>query len=153
MEISAYQPANLAACLALFDSNLGKYFDITERDGFVHFLEKKPIYFVGRVDGKIVACGGYFFEKDVAGLSWGMVHREFHGRGFGDEFSRFRLQQIVEKAKTKVVRVETSQYTEGFYARFGFEVVERKADGFAQGIDLVEMRTSLNALKDKLDNG
>lgn len=36
-------------------------------------------------------------------------------------------------------KIETSQHTEGLYARFGFLVVERVKDGFGPGLDQVKM--------------
>ncbi|WP_420595545.1 GNAT family N-acetyltransferase [Deinococcus sp.] len=141
-----YAPADRPVCLTLFDSNLPRYFAEHERTDFAAFLNKVEAesepYFVIERDASVVACGGVGYEEfpTLAYLSWGMVRGELHGTGLGTQLTQFRLDWLrLHWPAATHTKIETSQHTEGFYARFGFEVVEREQDGFGPGLDKVLM--------------
>lgn len=150
-----YRNNDRAACLALFDSNVPKYFAFEERKDFDSFLdEPKGYYFVMEDDkGAIVACGGYAAHKvetSMAVLCWGMVHRDFHRRGIGYQLLAERLERIAAEPQFSHVRIDTSQHSRGFFERFGFVVKRILPDGFALGLDLVEMELDLSSVDLKL---
>ncbi len=132
------------AGLALFDSNVPQYFAAQERADFAEFLDDLPgPYFLALdADGAAVGCGGYAAhdkKPDTAALCWGMIHRERHGRGWGDALLRHRLDSIVEEPVFRWVEIETSQFSRGFFERYGFAQRRTVVDGFAPGIDLIGM--------------
>ncbi|WP_028777380.1 GNAT family N-acetyltransferase [Shimazuella kribbensis] len=146
--IRQYQDKDRAACLSLFDSNTPTYFASVERKDFVSFLnDLKFPYFVMENDrDTVVACGGYAADKndqEVAVLCWGMVRRDLHYSGLGKQLLVDRLQRIVAE-QFSIVAIETSQYSCGFFERFGFIVKKIVSDGFAPDIDLVKMELNLN---------
>ena len=144
-----WRPDDAQACLAVFDSNVPTYFATAERPAFAAFLVEMPCaYLVGEAaDGGVVACGGWFHAPErgegVAGLAWGMVRRDWHGRGVGRQLLEARLAGVRVMPGVHTLAISTSQHTEAFYARAGFAVAERAADGHAPGIDRVEMRCRL----------
>ena len=143
-----YAPADAAACLAVFDSNVPTYFAESERAAYAAFLEDCPCtYLVASLDdGRIVACGGWFREPDdatVAGLAWGMLHRDLHGRGLGRQLLEVHLAGVRALDGVRALGITTSQHTEQFFARAGFAVTGRVPDGHAPGIDRVDMRLDL----------
>lgn len=147
-----WRPADRGIGLALFDSNVPTYFAERERGDFLAHINTLPgPYFVlADADGAPVGCGGYAREKDRPGsaaLCWGMVRRDRHGQGLGDALLRFRLDEIAVDASFREVRIETSQFSRGFFERYGFMETKVVADGFAPGIDLIAMTLDLDAYR------
>ena len=139
-----YTPADLPSCLALFDSNVPTYFAPSERADYHTFLQDpqdRGEYFVLERGGEPVACGGVFVKvSGETGLSWGMVRGDLHGQRLGAALVAYRLGWLREHHPgLQQVRIETSQHTEGYYVRHGFLTVSRKPDGFAPGMDQIEM--------------
>lgn len=137
-----YQPADLEACLRLFDGNTPYFFDPSERELFIGYLGRSSApFFVIERDGAIVACGGYAIEPDgvTASLTWGMVERALHGQGIGQQLTAKRLDAIRALPQLRQVQINTSQHTQRFYARFGFETVKVTPDGYGPGIDRWDM--------------
>lgn len=145
-----YQPGDKAACMALFDSNVPRYFDPSERPLFVDFLAAPPgRYFVLEHDGAVVGCGGYAHDSpDADGtrpatFSWGMVDNARHKMGLGQELAERRLAAIRAQANVDVVRLSTTPQITAFFARFGFVAGQIEKDGFAPGMDKVRMALTL----------
>lgn len=144
-----YMPDDFCACLAIFDSNVPTFFAHEERTDFYQFLgsinAKDRPYLVLICKGSVIACGGLVAEteKRQAGLAWGMVDRAFHGRGLGTSLTKARLALARATPNIAEVMLETSQHTRGFYERFGFTASKVKPDGFAPGLDRVDMTLRL----------
>ena len=144
VHLRAYTPADLPACLALFDSNVPQYFAPHERPEFEAFLQ--PVlagYLVAEQAGRIVACGGWYARGDEARLCWGLVARGLHGQGVGRALLDARMQAVRDAPGVRAVSITTSQLSEGFFVKHGFEVTEREVDGLAPGLDRVEARREL----------
>ena len=90
------------------------------------------------------ACGGVGMSGGECFLTYGMVRADLHRAGLGSELTRSRLDWPRQhRPAVTQVKIETSQLTEGFYARFGFEVLKRQQDGFGPGLDQVTMAARL----------
>jgi N-acetylglutamate synthase-like GNAT family acetyltransferase len=147
MDVHPYAPADRAACLAVFDSNTPGFFHPKERPAFETFLDAPfGSYFVMEHDGGIVGCGGYAVAEDgsLASLVWGMVRHDLHRRGLGRFLVLFRLKEITRSSGAQVARLGTSQYTAPFFEKQGFKVAGIEKDGYASGMDRVEMRMRLS---------
>lgn len=145
VDIRPYAPSDLDACLAVFDSNVPRYFITAERAGYREFLENLPGPYLVLTDagGAIVACGGYAIGDDDptrADLCWGMVRQEKHRRGYGRTLTHARIDAAKTDPRVKVIRLDCSQHTTGFYERFGFRVTSVERDGYGPGLDRCEMR-------------
>jgi predicted GNAT family N-acyltransferase len=144
MNITRYTSAHRQACLEIFESNQPRYFAEEEKSGFLEWLDghtdDNP-YFVVKDNDEAIACGGIFLdaERNEAGLAWGMVHGRHHKRGYGKQFTLYRLALLRETWPDVVHKIETSQHTEGFYAKMGFRTVKTEKNGFADGIDKYTM--------------
>jgi predicted GNAT family N-acyltransferase len=140
-----YSLRDLAACLAIFDGNAPRFFAPGERADFAGFLEALPHadqpYLVLERDGQVIGCGGLSIEpeKRQASLSWGMVARPHHGTGLGARLTAGRLALARATPGIDAVVIETSQHTQGFYARLGFAVRQVTPDGFGPGLDRWDM--------------
>ena len=147
MDVRRYSADDLAACLAVFDSNVPKFFDVSERAGFEEFLAgNRWPYIVLEHAGEIVGCGGWAPEEDGAliAMTWGMVRRTLHGSGLGRFLLMYRVREAAKMPGAERVRLSTSQHTAGFFQKLGFKVAETRKDGFAPGIDRIEMVMILN---------
>lgn len=143
-----YTPADRRGCLAVFRSNVPTYFRDDEQADFERFIDTSgEPYLVLVRGGEVAACGGYGLRPgaDAADLCWGMVRREAHGERLGERLLVARLDAIVRTMDVRAVRLVTSQHTDGFFARYGFRVVERSCGALAEGLDAVEMRLELTA--------
>jgi ribosomal protein S18 acetylase RimI-like enzyme len=142
-----YTLSDRERCLALFDGNVPLFFAVSERPDFAQFLDKDALdgsYQVLERRGRVVACGGFTVGKDgkTASLCWGMVDRGLQGSGLGSALTQARLAALAKRGVTQV-KLDTSQHTQAFYARFGFQVVAITEDGYGAGLDRWDMLLSL----------
>ena len=146
MLIRPFVPEDRDACLALFDSNLPRFFAPHERAEFGTWLHDPGEYFVLEDGGQVVACGGVWLDprnsERPAGLSWGMVARDAHRRGYGSALLHFRLERLRALGAAEA-HLDTSQHSAPFFARFGFREVRRVPDGYGPGLDRVNMVAEL----------
>ena len=139
----SYAAGDRAACLALFDGNVPLFFTEAERADFADFLDSRAgdwAYQLIERDGAVVACGGVALGADgcTAGLCWGMVARDRHRAGLGRALIQARLA-AARALGARQVRLDTSQHSQGFYARQGFVVERVTADGYGPGLDRWDM--------------
>ena len=144
MEIRQYKSGDLKNVLAIFRSNIPKYFTPAEEPGLYEFLDAySGDYHVIEHAGEIVAAGGVAWndlEKPTVSLCWGMVRNDRIGTGLGKLLTEFRIGYAREKYGDVPLTLGTSQHTQGFYERFGFRLVECVRDGYGPGIDSCRMR-------------
>ncbi|MGN6510399.1 MAG: GNAT family N-acetyltransferase [Chitinophaga sp.] len=145
MNVTRYTSTYREACIDIFKSNQPQYFAAEELPGFLAWLDNytdKNPYFMVKDGNEAVACGGIYLDenKNEAGLAWGMVHARHHKKGYGKQFTLYRLALLQETWPAAVHRIETSQHTQGFYAKMGFRTVEIEENGFADGIDKYVMQ-------------
>lgn len=157
MILRPYSAADLAACLALFDSNVPAYFHPAERAHFEDALRTpgclpprlrgaaSPIgWFYVVVDGDdVIGCGGWFLDGDVAALNWGIVRGTLHRKGVGRFLLEARLASIRADGRARTVRVRTSRPVQGFFERAGFTVARDGVNGLVDEFPLVELTASL----------
>lgn len=147
MQVRPFSPNDLKAVVAVFRSNIPKYFGPSEEPGLVDFLAERPEhYYVVEVDGEVVGAGGIGLNNDdTVSLCWGMVHERHLGTGLGKLLTEYRIQRSREVFGDKPMVTSTSQHTEGFYKKFGFVTFEHTPDGFGPGIDICKMRLESEA--------
>jgi ribosomal protein S18 acetylase RimI-like enzyme len=68
-----------------------------------------------------------------------MVRKEWHGRGAGRALTELRIERIREEGTVQTIALGTSQHTSAFYERMGFRTTSVEADGYAPGLDRVDM--------------
>ena len=148
VDIRPYAATDLDACLAVFDTNVPRYFLRKEREAFRAFLDALPGPYLVLTDvaGDVVACGGHALNADEPGradLCWGMVRQEKHRKGLGRHLIHARIDAAKRDPGVHLIALNTSQHTTGFYERFGFRVTEVERDGYGPGLDRCEMRLTL----------
>lgn len=151
----AYRPSDITACLDIFDGNTPKFFSPVERGEFEQFLTNCAVaweYQVIERNGRLVACGGHAIDKDAksANFCWGMVASDLHGTGLGKMLTWARLTAASALNEIAIVRLDTSQHTQGFYAQFGFLPERIIPDGYGPGLDQWEMVLDLTKFEKTL---
>ncbi|QQS32101.1 MAG: GNAT family N-acetyltransferase [Acidobacteriota bacterium] len=140
--IRPYSAGDLEAVIAIFRSNIPKYFVESEESELREFLaDSVENYYVIELNGEVVGAGGIALNADdTVSLCWGMVHSSRLGTGLGKLLTEYRLARSQEMFGAKPIVTNTSQHTSGFYERLGFVMIEHTPDGFGPGIDICRMR-------------
>jgi len=143
-----YGPEDAGGCLSLFDSNTPPFFLPYERPQFTEFLSGNPKDFLVLATATVdlLACGGLARGR-VEGrvdLCWGMVLRNCHRQGFGRQLLRARIAQALADPAIRVVHLNTSKYSAGFFEREGFVVDSVELDGYGPGLDRYELHRDLH---------
>lgn len=138
MQIIKYKHAYRENCIKIFKSNLPKFFAHEELQQFEAFLDQSvDQYYVVQIDDRLIGCGGIFFDEknDEVGLCWGMVDASYHGQRIGKVLTQFRLDLLKKLYTGKILKIDTSQHTAGFYEKNGFKIVDILLNGFGEGLD------------------
>lgn len=145
MELRTYQATDVDACLAVFESNFPEFFHPSERQAFAAFLDApQGDYLVAEHDGVIVGCGGVAMEHaELASVTWLMVRRDLHKNGVGRLLLFSGIRRLPALGDPTMLRLHTTPQIAGFFRKLGFHEVERVPDGFAPGLDRVEMLKKL----------
>jgi ribosomal protein S18 acetylase RimI-like enzyme len=147
MEFRRYKPEDKQSCLDLFRSNQPKFFTEPELADFERFLDtQSDDYFVVTDNGHVVACGGFWVDREsgIARLCWGMVENARHHEGIGKLLLDARLDLLRRTPEVRAVALETSQHTFGFFEREGFVTEQITRDWYAPGLDRYEMIMTLD---------
>lgn len=144
-QIRTYTSQDKEGCLLAFTSNVPLYFtqaEIAEFERFLDtFMSKRTHFFVVVAGDTIMGCGG-FGDKDNTGnitLAWGLVHNDYHKTGLGEQLLMHRLEQIKRLYPSKPVGVDTTQFSYGFFERFGFKTTKITDDFYEKGMHRYDM--------------
>lgn len=144
IQIRPFRAEDLDGVVAVFRSNIPKYFTPPEEPGLHDFLRDHAAdYYVIEAMGEVVGSGGIAYndiDPPTVSLCWGMVREDYLGTGLGRLLTEFRINLAREKYGSVPLTIGTSQHTQGFYEKFGFRLVEHTPDGFGPGIDNCRMR-------------
>ncbi len=139
----AYRSSDKEACLRIFDSNSPTYFLANERGIFAQYLDNHAEGYrvVETADHTVIACGGYVIGLDggAASLCWGMVDKEWHGKGLGKFLLANRLASLAQIPKMKLIRMDTSQRSVEFFMKWGFMTYRITQNHYGPGFHRHEM--------------
>ena len=144
--IRPYETSDQSQVVDLLKQNIPQYFDPSELDDFLVYLEKElEDYFVFEQDQQLVGAGGinYFSEEKLARISWDFIHADFQGKGIGSQLLQFRINHIRKQSNFEKIVVRTSQLVFPFYEKNGFTLEKVVKDFWAEGYDLYEMHLLL----------
>ena len=143
--IRPYAVGDKQECLDIFDSSVPDFFDVSERDLLSEFLDNPDgPYFVIEKGGMVIGSGGFREEdRGKARFTWGMVHRDHHGEGLGRLMAMHRINEIERSGAFTEAELSTTPRVAPFFEKFGFKQIGFVKDGFAPGMDQVQMRKSL----------
>lgn len=145
--IRTYNKTDKNDCIAAFKTNVPEYFTEDEIIDFEKFLTKlengnvQTRFYVVEENNTIIGCGG-FGDKDNTGtisLAWGLVHKHFHKKGFGKKLLLHRLEQIKLHYPELPVVIDTTQYSFGFFEKYGFVTTKITNDYYTAGMHRFDM--------------
>ncbi len=138
-----YQASDREACLRILDGNSPQSFLPNERESFSKYLDEHAAgyYVVENAKGILAACGGFSLGLDgeSATLCWGMVDKAFHGKGLGRLLLSRRLAALAQIPGMKLVRMDTSQNSVGFFMKRGFKTYRITRDHYGPDLHRYEM--------------
>ncbi|VAW25727.1 Ribosomal-protein-S18p-alanine acetyltransferase [hydrothermal vent metagenome] len=140
--IKSYSPEYKLDLLLLLRLNTPYYFNQSEEIDLIKYLDEQiEDYYVIELNNKIIGCGGINYEpdKNAAIISWDIIHPDFQRKGLGKELLTYRIDRIKKMGIYPQVIVRTSQFTNNFYKKNGFKLIETVKDYWAKGIDLYYM--------------
>src|SRR5262245_59024733 len=129
MNLRNYRSGDKESCLKLFDGNSPKFFRLDERSDFEDFLDSLdespdcPYFVVEDDERRIIGSGGIWIDEydEAAVLCWGMVDQSHHRKGVGRLLLLARLDLLCFRPEIKIVKLDTSQHTRGFFEKEGFK--------------------------------
>ncbi|MFM2394720.1 MAG: hypothetical protein RLZZ546_2702 [Bacteroidota bacterium] len=145
--IREYNKSDKVGCVESFKSNVPKYFTEEEINDFENFLlriekeDNKTHFYVVEYYSKIIGCGG-FGDKDNTGiisLAWGLIHSNYHKKGFGKMLLLHRLEQIKLHKPASPVVIDTTQYSYEFFEKYGFSTTKITKDYYTTGMHRYDM--------------
>lgn len=152
LQLRSYQDTYREACLRLLHSNVPHFFAPSEEEDFHTFLTRDAdddYFVVTDSSERHLGCGGVYLRGGSAGFCWGMVERGQHRQGIGTFLLVARLEHLRRTyPHINTVRLDTSQHSQGFFARFGFVITQVTPNAYAPGLDRFDMVLQLGALTD-----
>lgn len=140
--IRKYTIADKESIVTLLRKNTTEYFAPSEEKDLYYYLDNHAQnFFVKEVEGKIVGCGGINFSPDGTRgvISWDIFDPAYHGKGYGSELLKYRIDKLKKEFHVNAISVRTSQLTYPFYEKAGFSLKEIIKDYWAPGFDLYDM--------------
>ncbi|HTN17368.1 MAG TPA: GNAT family N-acetyltransferase [Chitinophagaceae bacterium] len=144
-----YSASDRNACKAAFKSNVPRFFTPGEVDDFEHFLTRlddqanpdNPPYYVLIVGHEVIGCGGFGRkeESDAVTFVWGLIHHDYHKKGYGAQLLIFRLSEIKVQFPGTQVILDTTQFSYSFFEKYGFKTVNITQDFYAAGMHRYDM--------------
>lgn len=134
-----YRPADLEACVSIFERNASGFRLPLEKKDFVRFLTGLPHTGLALIledhAGATAACAGIQFkDAEEAALCWGMVDPPWHGKGLGDALRLMRFSLLSDMPGVKRVSITVSQIDAAFFQGLGFKPQSIVPDGYAPGL-------------------
>lgn len=133
--IREYEPEDLEACVEIHQSNEPDLLPAEGLDSFTAFLEGGTSYMlVIEHAGDVIGFGGLELvgDSDTALLRHGMIHREYHRRGFGTTLLAARIALLETDERPLELWMSAPPASVPFYGRFGFKL-ERVHPGATGG--------------------
>jgi ribosomal protein S18 acetylase RimI-like enzyme len=144
--VREYLLTDLDACCDIYRSNLAEFLPDSIELLESHLSDPFSYFLIVQSPTSILACGGLDIHADSnhAGLTFGMVRREFHRTGLGSLLTLTRLALLDGEHDPAFVELETSLAVESFYQRFGFERLSYPEQRYSGGSSYVNMGLSLS---------
>jgi ribosomal-protein-alanine N-acetyltransferase len=153
--IRPYNKADKEYCLIAFKSNVPMYFTEEEITDFENFLDRLEMgtedadscntyFYVVVLNGNVIGCGGFGdrYKDSIISLAWGLIHKDFHKRGLGEQLLLHRLEQIKKNYPSSPVVIDTTQFSFSFFEKYGFVTTKITLDYYTEGMHRYDM--SLN---------
>ncbi|WP_353615539.1 GNAT family N-acetyltransferase [Bacillus sp. UNCCL81] len=85
------------------------------------------------------ACGYYFPEINLGGISWIFTDPNYKGKKISSKLVKHCIDKIQMNRSITKIEVRTSQFANVFFEKMGFRTQLVKQDYWAKGYDLYAM--------------
>lgn len=144
--IRPYKTEDKKDLIELIRLNTPQYFHQSEEADLSNYLDNElETYFVVETENEIVGCGGINYEKNSTTgiIAWDIIHPNYQGKGIGKKLLLHRIDALKKDKSIKSIVVRTSQHTDKFYAKCGFNLEFVTKNYWAKGFDLYQMKIDL----------
>lgn len=152
-QIRDYSARDREACLRIFESNTPLFFDPSERESLVNWLQAKEEgriayssnlaehFYVLELEGRVVGCAGFYIpgSGQLANMVWGMVERALHNKGLGRQLLAWRISMVQKDYPHCAIILDTTQHSFGFFERLGFQVTRITPGFYGPGLARYDM--------------
>jgi len=120
-------------CLEIYRLNEPGRFPAAYAEYYSEWLRRRgDLVLICEAEGEIRAFGGISMNRqpqsEVAALTFGMVHPQYHNQGFGTGLLLARIASLPPPSFHWVAFIATTGGSESYYKRFGFVHMDRWAD-------------------------
>jgi ribosomal protein S18 acetylase RimI-like enzyme len=144
-KIREYCDDDREQCLELYRSNEPAFIPEGHIDEYEGFLSGQTSYYlVIEGDDRLIGCGGIELPGDTPEIAWltfGMIHRDFHKKGYGSSLLAARISLLTDELE---LRLETGLPAVGFYAQYGFRVESVIPNRLGEGNDYGNLILDMN---------
>lgn len=145
--IRKYESSDKQDCINAFKSNVPLFFtnkEITDFDSFLNKVESGTditYYYVVIFKEKVIGCGGFGdnYNNGKYTLAWGLIHNDYHKKGFGVELLLHRIRKIKELKTASPLMLDTTQHSFGFFEKHGFRITKITNDFYEKGMHRYDM--------------
>ncbi len=145
--LRAYHPSDKNECMNAFKSNVPLFFTVEEIEEFENFLTRldsgivNTQFFVVIHNQQLIGCGGFGDRENtnIYSLAWGLIHKDYHKKGFGKQLLIHRLEEIKKLNLTVPVIIDTTQHSYGFFEKYGFRTTKITLDYYTKGMHRYDM--------------
>ncbi len=147
--IRSYEIGDKTKLVEILKRNVPSYFDPSEVDDFMTFLEKEgERYFTFEYKGEIVGGAGCLAEKDtgIGLVRWIFFDPSQRGSGLGKLMMEHCLRVFKADPMLQKLVVQTSQLAYRFFEKFGYKLIKVQKDFWGPGLDLYHMERELHKI-------
>lgn len=145
--IRKYESRDKQDCINAFKSNVPLFFtnkEIADFDSFLNKVESGTditYYYVVIFNEKVIGCGGFGdnYNNGKYTLAWGLIHNDYHKKGFGIELLLHRIEKIKELKTASPLMLDTTQHSFGFFEKQGFRITKITNDYYEKGMHRYDM--------------
>jgi len=126
MELREYYKEDKKDCLDIAISNVPAYLSEKDFTEFKEWFEKQDCsnLYVLIDNSKLIGIGGFYFQEGQARLIYGLIHKDYHRKGYGEYLTEYRIKKIKAINPMVPIGLETTEKTYMFFEKFGFRTVE-----------------------------
>ncbi len=132
--------------IEVFTKNVPENFAESEIEDFKDYLVKnEKSYFCIEKNDSIVGGFGYIIDNqlETSSIKWIFMDPNYAGTGLGAMAVEYCIQLFEGLSHIKIVKVETSQLANHFFAKFGFKPTQHIKNYWGKNLDLVRMELHL----------
>jgi ribosomal-protein-alanine N-acetyltransferase len=119
----------------------GEEWSLDQFKSELHFVPETRMYWVAKIDGRVIGYAGVMVIDDVADIGTIAVIPEFRGIGVGSKFMQMIFAEARSRGANRImleVRVN-NQHAIEVYKKYGFQILIERPNYYGPGKDAYTM--------------